>query len=209
MRLILSALLVIGVSLAWTAPPAQSQAATPNPAKVAVPKMALRDLHIKHIFWVRSLVISTRLGEKTAINEADVHALDNAQTIGQSIAASNDCVPPTLAGVWAWQRWRDEPPLCPCDPLRRIRVERGALGRRVVRRVPDSPVVERSGQAHDPDKLVALLDDPSAVNGEAKLQAQRTNAPAPGVDKIIEPSFVNRVPAQLPGHHSVVYVSLS
>ncbi len=66
MRLILSALVVIGVSFAWIAPPVQSQAAMPNPAKVAELKMALRDLYINHVFWVRSLAISTRLGEKTA-----------------------------------------------------------------------------------------------------------------------------------------------
>jgi hypothetical protein len=77
---------VIGVSFTWTAPLAQGQA-IPNPSKVAVPKMALRDLHVKHIFWVNSLVLLTRLGEKRAINEADVPALDNAQTIGQSIDA--------------------------------------------------------------------------------------------------------------------------
>ncbi len=76
---------VIGVSFAWTARPAQSQTAMPNPVKVAVLKMALRDLYTKHIFWVRSLVISTRLGEKTAINEADAHGVNNAEAIGQSI----------------------------------------------------------------------------------------------------------------------------
>jgi hypothetical protein len=76
---------VMGVSFAWTAPPAQSRSATPNPVKVAVLKMGLRDLYIKHIFWVRSLVISTRLGEKTVANEADVHGLDNAKDIGESI----------------------------------------------------------------------------------------------------------------------------
>ncbi len=86
MRLILSILVVIGLSLAWTTPPAQSQAATPNPAKVAELKMALRDLYVNHIFWVRSLVVSTRLGEKTAISEADEYGVNNAKAIGQSIA---------------------------------------------------------------------------------------------------------------------------
>ncbi len=85
-RSILSVLVVIGVSLAWTAPLAQSQAAMPNPAKVAELKMALRDLYINHVFWVRSLVISTRLGEKTAISEADEYGLNNAKAIGYSVA---------------------------------------------------------------------------------------------------------------------------
>ncbi len=86
LRVILSALVVISVSLAWTTRPAQSQAATPNPAKVAELKMVLRDLYVNHIFWIRSLVISTRLGEKTAISEADEYGLNNAKAIGHSIA---------------------------------------------------------------------------------------------------------------------------
>ncbi len=85
-RLIWCTLVVIGVSFAWTTIPAQSQAAMPNPAKVAELKMALRDLYVNHVFWVRSLVISTRLGEKTAISEADEYGLNNAKAIGQSIA---------------------------------------------------------------------------------------------------------------------------
>ncbi len=58
----------------------------PNPAKVAELKMALRDLYIGHIFWVRDLVVSTRLGEKEAVSEADEYGLKNAQAIERSIA---------------------------------------------------------------------------------------------------------------------------
>ncbi len=86
MRLILSTLVMISVFFASTIPPAQSQAATPNPTKVAELKMALRDLYINHIFWVRDLVVSTRLGEKAAVSEADEYGLKNAKAIGQSIA---------------------------------------------------------------------------------------------------------------------------
>lgn len=86
MRWILSTIVVVCVSLAWIAYPGGSQAATPNPAKVAELKMALRDLYIGHIFWVRDLVISTRLGEKGAVSEADEYGLKNAKAIGQSIA---------------------------------------------------------------------------------------------------------------------------
>jgi len=66
--------------------PAHSQAAPPNPAKVAELKMVLRDLYVNHIFWVRDLVVSTRLGEKAAVSEADEYGLKNAQAIGRSIA---------------------------------------------------------------------------------------------------------------------------
>jgi hypothetical protein len=49
-------------------------------------KMALRDLYINHIFWVRDLVVSTRFGEKAAVKEADEYGLNNAKAIGRSIA---------------------------------------------------------------------------------------------------------------------------
>jgi hypothetical protein len=86
MRSILTVVAVIGVFFVWTVPTARSQPATPNPAKVAELKMALRDLYINHIFWVRDLVVSTRLGEKAAVKEADEYGLKNAEAIGRSIA---------------------------------------------------------------------------------------------------------------------------
>ncbi len=85
-RVVLSTLLVISVLSVWTVFPAQSPAATLNPAKVADLKMALRDLYVNHVFWVRSLVVSTRLGVKGAASEADEYGLKNAKAIGQSIA---------------------------------------------------------------------------------------------------------------------------
>jgi hypothetical protein len=86
MRSILSILAVISVFSIWITPAAESQAATPNPVKVADLKMALRDLYINHIFWVRDLVVSTRLGEKGAVSEADEYGLKNAKAIGLSIS---------------------------------------------------------------------------------------------------------------------------
>ncbi len=43
-------------------------------------------VYINHIFWVRDLVVSTRLGEKAAAGEADKYGEKNAKAIGQSIA---------------------------------------------------------------------------------------------------------------------------
>lgn len=87
-RFTLLGLSLIAISLlsGWTVPLAQSQAATPNAAKVAELKGVLRDLYINHIFWVRDLVVSTRLGQKIAVSEADEYGLKNAQAIGRSIA---------------------------------------------------------------------------------------------------------------------------
>jgi len=83
-RPILATLLTVGVLFSTTITPAQTQPA-PNPAKVAELKMALRDLYVGHIFWVRSLVMATRLGVKGAASEADEYGLKNAKAIGQSI----------------------------------------------------------------------------------------------------------------------------
>lgn len=84
-RVTLSILVAIAVA-AWTVPPARGQAMAPNPAKVAQLKMALRALYADHVFWVRDLVVSTRLGVKGAASEADEYGLKNARAIGQSIA---------------------------------------------------------------------------------------------------------------------------
>jgi hypothetical protein len=84
-RAVLSVLVAIGLA-AWAGSPARSQAAAPNPAKVAQLKMALRALYADHVFWVRDLVVATRLGVKGAASEADEYGLKNARAIGQSIA---------------------------------------------------------------------------------------------------------------------------
>jgi hypothetical protein len=83
---LLATLVVFSLVAALIAPPAHSQTAASDPAKVAALKMTLRDLYINHIIWVRSLVIATRYGDKSAISEADEYGTKNAKAIGQSIA---------------------------------------------------------------------------------------------------------------------------
>lgn len=85
-RSVASVLVAASLLVSWTVPAAHSQSSAPTPAKVDELKMALRDLYINHIFWVRSLVIATRLGEKEAVSEADEYGVKNAKAIGQSIA---------------------------------------------------------------------------------------------------------------------------
>ena len=84
-RLVLCVLAAMSMTV-WTIPPAQSQSQMPNPAKVAELKMALRALYGDHVFWVRDLVIATRLGVTGEASEADEYGLKNAKAIGQSIA---------------------------------------------------------------------------------------------------------------------------
>ncbi len=84
-RVVLSALMIIGVVFAWTAPPAHTQP-MPNAAQVDGLKMALRGLLVDHIYWVRSLVIATRLGDRAKASASDSNGVQNAKAIGQSIA---------------------------------------------------------------------------------------------------------------------------
>jgi hypothetical protein len=76
---------MIALLFTWNAPPAHTQAA-PNPAKVTDLKMALRGLLTDHIFWVRSLVIATRLGDRAEASVSDANGTENARAIGRSIA---------------------------------------------------------------------------------------------------------------------------
>jgi hypothetical protein len=84
--MVLGAIAAAGVLVAWSVPPAHTQSASPNPVKVDQLRMAQRDLYVDHIFWVRSFVIATRLGEKAAASAADEYGLKNAKAIGESIA---------------------------------------------------------------------------------------------------------------------------
>src|SRR2546428_3788105 len=83
--LAVSALVLLSVFVASSPLPVHGQTMA-NPAKVADLRMALRDLYINHVFWVRSLVLSTRLGETKAVSEADEYGLANAKAIGLSIS---------------------------------------------------------------------------------------------------------------------------
>jgi hypothetical protein len=81
-----SALVAASMLFTWTLPAAYAQPAAPDPAKVDELRLALRDLYFNHIFWVRSLVIATRFGDKAAVGEADEYGVKNAKAIGQSIS---------------------------------------------------------------------------------------------------------------------------
>ena len=85
-HLLLSAFVAIGLMATGFTTPTFAQATAANPAKVDELKMALRGLYADHVFWVRDLVISTRLGVKGATAEADEYGLANAKAIGGSIA---------------------------------------------------------------------------------------------------------------------------
>jgi hypothetical protein len=85
-RRFVCALAALSLLFALNAHPGWGQGTAPNPAHVAATKMALRDLYVNHLFWVRSLVVATRLGQAAMASEADEYGTKNAAAIGQSIA---------------------------------------------------------------------------------------------------------------------------
>lgn len=85
-RMLLGTVVAVGVMAAGFVPPTSAQTTAANPAKVDELKMTLRGLYADHVFWVRDLVIATRLNIKGAAAEADEYGLENAKAIGGSIA---------------------------------------------------------------------------------------------------------------------------
>ena len=55
------------------------------PSKVAL-KLALRDLWVGHIFWVRNVVLATKYGDKDAAKVAEEQVVQDAKDIANSIA---------------------------------------------------------------------------------------------------------------------------
>ncbi len=55
-------------------------------AKTVGLKLALRDLWVGHIFWVRNEVLMTKLGNAEAAKVASAQAVENAKAIANSIA---------------------------------------------------------------------------------------------------------------------------
>ncbi len=76
-------LLVPGYSFAKAKKPA---AAPKVSAKAVDLRLALRDLWTDHIFWVRNVVVMTKLGDAAAAKVAEENAVQNAKNIANSIA---------------------------------------------------------------------------------------------------------------------------
>src|SRR5437667_11388667 len=72
------------------------------------------------------------------------------------------------------------------------------LGRRIVGLVFGLPI--RSAVTHQPDKLVALREDPCTFNPEAVPLPQRIDACLPGADEVVHLAPVDRVHPQLRRH---------
>jgi len=58
-----------------------------EPMKAAELQMTLRDLWVGHIFWVRSVVIATKLGDADAVKVAEDNVVGNAKDIAAAVGS--------------------------------------------------------------------------------------------------------------------------
>jgi hypothetical protein len=68
-------------------------------------KIALRDLWVEHIFWIRNYVLATHEGDQAQRKVAEAEVLANAKALSESIApfygqAASDSLLKLLAGHW-------------------------------------------------------------------------------------------------------------
>ena len=98
-------LLLASFSLAAPAG-AATPAAAADPVAVLETKMALRDLWIEHVFWIRSYVLATDAGDAAQRKVAADEVVDNAQALAATITpfygqAAADGLLTLLPGHWA------------------------------------------------------------------------------------------------------------
>ncbi len=84
-RLVILALMVLILAVPpFTFAQGKKPAAKP-PSRVEL-QLALRDLWVGHIFWVRNVVLTTKYGDKDATKIAEEQVVQNAKDIANSIA---------------------------------------------------------------------------------------------------------------------------
>jgi len=99
----LTALLTTGASANEEAATADQAADT---ASVLEAKMALRDLWVEHVFWIRSYVLAAHAQDNAQRDVAESEVVANAKALAQSIApfygeSAADGLFDLLAGHWA------------------------------------------------------------------------------------------------------------
>lgn len=103
------ATLVLSLGLAAPASahsPEHTPAATvAQTAPVLQTKMALRDLWVEHVFWIRGYVLAQRAGDAAQAKVAEAEVVSNARALAASVvpfygAAAGDALFQLLAGHW-------------------------------------------------------------------------------------------------------------
>ena len=68
--------------------------------------MALRDLWVEHVFWIRSYVLATKAGDEAQRKVAETEVVENAKALAATITPfygqpAADALLKLLAGHWA------------------------------------------------------------------------------------------------------------
>ena len=76
-----------------------------DPGAVLETKMALRDLWVEHVFWIRSYVLASKAGDEAQRKVAETEVVDNAKALAATISpfygqAAADGLLNLLAGHW-------------------------------------------------------------------------------------------------------------
>jgi hypothetical protein len=84
---------------------AATPAAAADPVAVLETKMALRDLWVEHVFWIRSYVLATDTGDEAQRKVAEDEVVSNAKALAATITpfygqAAADVLLKLLAGHW-------------------------------------------------------------------------------------------------------------
>jgi hypothetical protein len=103
---LLAAPLLLLASLCFANPSAATPAASAESAAVLETKMALRDLWVEHVFWIRSYVLATHAGDDAQRKVAEAEVVSNAKALAATIKpfygqAAADGLFKLLAGHWA------------------------------------------------------------------------------------------------------------
>jgi hypothetical protein len=104
---LLTAPLLLLASFCLAAPAGATTPATPaDAAAVLETKMALRDLWVEHVFWIRSYVLAADAGDEAQRKVAEDEVVNNAKALAATISpfygqAAADGLLKLLAGHWA------------------------------------------------------------------------------------------------------------
>ncbi len=84
---------------------AETPTAAADPVVVLETKMALRDLWVEHVFWIRSYVIAANAGDEEQRKTAETEVVENAKALAATITPfygqpAADALLNLLAGHW-------------------------------------------------------------------------------------------------------------
>jgi hypothetical protein len=103
---LLAAPMLLLASFCFANPAGTAPATSPDTVAVFETKMALRDLWVEHVFWIRSHALATKAGDEAQRKVAEAEVVDNAKALAATITPfygqpAADGMLKLLAGHWS------------------------------------------------------------------------------------------------------------